>query len=46
MIGLRALQHEEGRTFLVMARAARLAGAVDKDYQRGVRESETLLGLR
>lgn len=47
MIGLRTMRHEEGRAFLMHARAARLAQAVDpKVYERAVREESTLLGLR
>jgi hypothetical protein len=46
VIGLRALQHEDGRAFLTAARAGRVAQADAKEYAAAVRQQETALGLR
>lgn len=46
MIGLRAMKHDEGRQFLMLARASRLAQAKDEDYRRVMREESVLLGVK
>ena len=43
--GLRVLQHEEDRAFLVMARATRVAGAKDEDFERAMKQVSAQAGL-
>lgn len=46
MIGLRAMQHEDGRAFLREARAGRVAQANKEGYRDAIRDELTLLGLK
>lgn len=45
MIGLRVMQHEDGREFLRAARAARVAQVSEDDYKQVVKDESELLGL-
>lgn len=44
-MGLRRMQHDEGRAFLVAARAARLARAKKEDYEAAMKRESHMLGL-
>ena len=46
MIGLRVLQHQDGRDFLTASRAAKMGQAEGKEFDRIVKAEERLLGLR
>lgn len=46
MIGVRAMDWENERARLSMARAFRLAQTKQEDYETGVRSAERTLGLR
>ncbi len=45
-MGLRVMQHEDGRRFLTASRAAKMGQADGKEFDRIVKQEERLLGLR